>query len=92
MDVKQAIFQAKNHVRNIFEEESPVNVALEEVEFDNDTNDWLITIGFSRTFGNSMNTISAIADLNDPRRSYKVVRISDQTGDVRSVKNHETAH
>ena len=92
MDVKQAIVQAKSYVRKLFEEESPVNVALEEVEFDTDTNDWLITIGFSRTFGNSSNSISAMAGVSDPRRSYKIVRISDETGDVRSLKNHEAAH
>ncbi len=90
MDVKQAVARAKTYVEDLFEEEKPANIALEEVEFDNNSKDWLITIGFSRAIGNSMNTIPVVAGLYAPRRSCKVVRISDETGNVRSVKNHET--
>ena len=91
MDVKQAVVQAKSYVHDLFQEEGPVNVALEEVEFDTTANEWLITIGFSRTFGNAPYRISEVGELIDPRRSYKVVRISDVTGDVRSVKIQRTA-
>lgn len=92
MDVKQAVIQAKTYVKDLFEEERPANVALEEVEYDNQASEWLITVGFNRPWDKPKNFIAEAAGLNDPRRSYKVVRISDESGEVISVKNHETAH
>lgn len=92
MDVKQAVVKAKNYVKELFEEEKPANLALEEVKFDNSTSEWFITVGFNRPWDKPKNLFAEAAGLNDPRRSYKVVRISDETGEVISVKNHETAH
>ena len=92
MDVKQAVVQAKNYVKELFEEEKPANIALEEVEYNNHASEWLITVGFNRPWDKPINVFAEAAGLNDPRRSYKVVRISDETGEVVSVKNYETAH
>ena len=92
MDVKQAVVQAKTYVKDLFEEEKPANIALEEVEYNNQASEWLITVGFNRAWDRSKNILDVTAVLNEPRRSYKVVRISDESGEVISVKNHETAH
>ena len=92
MDVKQAVIQAKTYVKDLFEEEKPANIALEEVEYNNQASEWLITVGFNRPWDRPNNLIAEAAGLNEPRRSYKVVRISDETGEVMSMKNFETAH
>lgn len=92
MDVKQAVAQAKNYVADLFEEEEPANVALEEVEYRDSTNEWLITVGFTRPWEAADNSIPHLASVLSPRRSFKVVCISDETGDIRFVKNHETLH
>jgi len=92
MDVKQAVSKAKTYVLDLFAEETPANVALEEVEFNNNTSEWLITVGFNRPWDNPNSFLDEDSVLYEPRRSYKVVRISDTTGSVLSVKNHETAH
>lgn len=92
MDVKQAVVRAKTYVKDLFDDEKPANLALEEVEFNNIASEWLITVGFNRRWDKPNNIFAEAAGLNEPRRSYKVVRISDETGEIISVKNHETAH
>ena len=92
MDVKQAVVQAKSYVSDLFAEEKPANVTLEEVEFNTYTSEWLITVGFNRPWDKPKNPITEMMGVTEPRRSYKVVRIADETGQVVSVKNHETTH
>lgn len=48
MDVKQAVEMAKNHIKDLFENEGISNLGLEEVDFDDQTSVWYVTIGFSR--------------------------------------------
>ena len=88
MDVKQAVVRAKEYVLDLFQDERPVNVGLEEVEFENHANEWVVTIGFSRPWDEPKNAVAVIA-AGPPRRSYKVLRLSNTTGDVLSVRNHE---
>jgi len=48
MDVKEAIRLAKQYVTDLFIQEGIDQIGLEEVEFDDMNNTWLVTIGFSR--------------------------------------------
>jgi hypothetical protein len=48
MDVKEAVAGAKKYVGELFAQEGLINIGLEEVEFDEPTKEWHITIGFSR--------------------------------------------
>ena len=48
MEVKQAVTMAKRYVIDLFEAEQITNVGLEEIEFDEMSNCWKVTIGFSR--------------------------------------------
>ncbi len=86
MDVKDAVNAAKQHIRDLFGEEHITNLGLEEVEFRERGNEWLITIGFTRPWDN-LTSISSVLSL--PPRTYKVVRISDRTGNILSVRNRE---
>jgi hypothetical protein len=88
MDVKEAVGLAKKYIGEIFADEPISDLGLEEVEFDNSSQNWLVTIGFWRQWKNPSGGISVLV----PRtRDYKVVRIADADGKMLSVKNREPA-
>lgn len=96
MDVKEAVTLAKRYVADLFQDEKPVNIGLEEVEFDEMAKCWLVTIGFSRPWNRpTSGTYSALLEIADPlasrpmTRDFKVVTINDVTEKVISVKKHE---
>ena len=81
VDVKGAAKTAKEYVIDLFADEEIAHVGLEEVKFDQRSNVWEITIGFSRPWDRGPLQIAP-----DPtQRSYKVVRVSDADGQVLSV-------
>lgn len=89
MNVKEAVIRAKKYVSELFEDESPRNLGLEEVELDHSANEWIVTVGFSRPWDEPKGALAALANSPITRRVYKVVRISDGTGEVISVKNRD---
>lgn len=89
MDVKQAVARAKQHILELFADEKPMNLGLEEVELEPQENEWVITIGFSRPWDVPNNALAAFSG-SSPRRDYKVIRISNGTEQILSVKNRET--
>ena len=88
MDVKEAVATAKKYVGELFTQEGITNLGLEEIEFDEQAGEWRVTVGFSRPW-DSVGGFASIAERINPRRSYKIVRISDRTGTVVSVKNRD---
>ena len=96
MDVKEAVRKAKDHVEVMFEGENLQNVGLEEVTFNESSNRWLVTVGFSRvweysepiawkeTFGGQSPRPG-----NGGRREYKVIEISDEDGKAHSIAIRE---
>ena len=102
MDVKEAVRKAKHYVSDVFADEAPGDLTLEEVVFDDEENVWRITVGFFRpvlkTAAQRAAEALGLADTATQRaletleglaRSYKIVTISDDTGRVRSVRNRE---
>lgn len=89
MDVKQAVALAKQYVLDLFAEEKITNLGLEEVEFDEQTKEWIVTLGFSRPWDEPRNVLAALAQTPYTRRAYKVIRISDVRGSVLAVKARE---
>lgn len=89
MEVKQVVAMAIDHIRELFEHEALSNLGLEEVDFDDRINEWVVTVGFSRPWDYPKN--NALAELGvkpaQPKRSFKVVRVSDDLEKVMSVKN-----
>ena len=86
MDVKEAVQAAKEHVAEIFADESIANVGLEEVEFDELNKVWAITIGFSRPWDHSGGVFRAL-DGTPRSRTFKIVRIKDESCRLQSVKH-----
>lgn len=90
MNVKEVVTHAKQHVRDLFAEESLTNIGLEEVELDEQSNEWIVTIGFSRPWDAPSNSLAALANPSIyPRRAYKIVRVANSNGAILSVKNRE---
>jgi hypothetical protein len=89
MDVKQAVTTAKTYVQDLFGGEEVSNLGLEEVEFDEAARRSKITIGFNRPWDEPRNVFGAIAQATKPSRSFKVVTITDTTGEAVSVRNRD---
>ncbi len=93
MNVTLAVQIAKKHILDLFEEEKLTNLGLEEVEFDNATKEWVVTAGFSRPWDEPRSSLSTLSQsASAPLRSYKVVRINDNSQQVTSVKNRVVPH
>jgi len=87
MDVNEAVVRSKQYIQQIFGGEGISNIGLEEVEFDDARGTWLVTVGFSRPWDQPHSLTAILGE--QLRRSYKIVTIKDDNGDVLSVKNRE---
>ncbi|MEX6506614.1 hypothetical protein [Jiella sp. M17.18] len=91
MDVKQAVKIAKDYVNELLAEEGLTNLGLEEIEFDQADRSWNVTLGFSRPWNSMRNGFTALSGNVPPGRSYRVVKVRDEDGQVVSLKKHELA-
>lgn len=92
MNVKEAAQQGISHIVDLFQTENLTNVGLEEIVFDDRDGEWIVTVGFSRPWDYPERSAGLGAILNQgqqPKRSYKIVRIRDFDGEVIAVKNHQ---
>ncbi len=86
MDVREAVQSAKQHLLEIFNSEPISYVGLEEIEFDDEAQEWIITVSFSRLWERT--TVPASMRETPPEdRHFKVFRMSDSDGRVKSVKD-----
>ena len=85
MDVKEAVQTAKKYIAELFTEETITDVGLEEVKFDDTSNNWEVTVGFSRPWQN-LSLANALGNRHQTR-SYKLVCINDDSGQVLSLKD-----
>lgn len=97
MDVKEAVRIAREYITDLFADENVKHVGLEEVEFDDLSSVWNITIGFYRSWELPKDppSFTLVFEGSAPpsltRRSYKIVRIRDDDGHVMSVMNRALA-
>lgn len=87
MDARDAIARAKTYVAEVFADDKPRNIGLEEIRFDEDQKAWLITVGFSRPWDAARPYVTALGQDIDLRRTYKVVRVGDADGAIVSLTN-----
>ena len=96
MDVKEAARTAKDYLLDLFEGEEIMNVGLEEIDFDDSSKSWSVTVGFWRPWdysNKSPMTPTLFGELSQPlTRSFKIVRINDQSGRVLAVKDRMLTH
>lgn len=91
MAVRAAARTAKAYFAEVFADEDIDEVGLEEIDFDDQSNLWKITISFLGPRG-EMDRFQAAATgypAGTPtmRRSFKIVNIDDGSGSVLSVKH-----
>lgn len=79
MEVKEAVRSAKAFIDDLFADEQIFHVGLEEVKFNEQGRIWEITIGFYRPWNRNLQ----LPNLDE--RSYKIVHIKDEDGQVVSV-------
>jgi hypothetical protein len=84
VNVKEAVSLAEQYVQDIYAQEQLEAGGLEEVEFNEPSHEWRVTIGFSRPWQKQLNFFTK--SINE-MRSYKVISISDETQQVISLKN-----
>ena len=86
MDVREAVSTAKQNLLELFNSEPISYVGLEEVEFDDETQEWIITISFARLWESTPLPVELSGE-TPKDRNFKVFRISDTDGRVKSVKD-----
>lgn len=82
--IKEAVSLAKSYVEDLFSGEGIAEIGLEEVEFDDASRTWRVTVGFSRP---SVPSRWAGGMIRPLERSYKVVTMSDTTKQIVGVKD-----
>jgi hypothetical protein len=83
----QVIRAAKEFVADALADEKPINIGLEEIEYDPDQQLWKVTIGFSRPWNTERDALTALGGERALRRTYKVLDIKDVGLDVLSMRN-----
>lgn len=86
MDVKDAVRTAKEYLAELYADEEVINVGLEEVRYDYDTDKWHITIGFSRPWDRKNPFVGPLSESGRADRAYKELCINDADGRVESLK------
>ena len=90
MDVKSAITVAKEYARTVFADEDMKNLGVEEVDYDEYTKTWKITLGFSRPRNTPRGPFPAALDPKPlTKRTYRVFDVSEETEKVKSVRIRE---
>lgn len=88
MSVKSAVKAAIDYVEDLYAGSNLRDLMLEEVEFSEATNHWLVTVGFSlpETKEESTSLITPSKTSRALSRRYKVVNIDAETGKPVSMK------
>lgn len=93
VNVKEAAHVALSYVADLYADEKIGELGLEEVEFDDPSQEWIITVGFARPWdypptlpADMMKVLRAAPRAT--HRTYKTVRMDDG-GNVKSLKNRD---
>jgi hypothetical protein len=91
IDAKQAARLALEYFNELFPNAAVSNVALEEVEFSDEDNCWLITLGLDGPVRNKSLSPATLTAVNlfgppSPTRQFKVFKVNARTGQVISMK------
>ena len=91
INVKQAVSIAAAHIKDLYSEEDPQNILLEEVRFEHEANRWDVTIGFDHKAvvpASKFIRNDALREiLNDKfERVYKVVEVDGTSGAVLGMR------
>ncbi|MCY4438296.1 MAG: hypothetical protein OXE05_13310 [Chloroflexi bacterium] len=88
MDVREAVKTAKQHLLELFNGEPISYVGLEEADFLDEDQEWVITLSFARIWETTPLPTGDSGKLPKDRH-YKVFRIDDNYGRVKSVMDRD---
>lgn len=91
VDVKDAVKAAVAFVQEMYPAEEIRALRLEEVDFDDPTGSWLITLGWVDQAIREGSSPFASLSAQPAPRVYKVFEVSSATGNVVSMKIRESA-
>jgi len=92
LDAREAIRKALIEAAEVYADEHISELGLEEVEYDDVTGEWAITVGFTRPWDYpAKSPLDVVQGSLKPKprplkRTYKVVRL-DRDGGFKSLKN-----
>ena len=89
MEVKEVVKIAIDYIAEVFSNEKPTNIGLEEITFDESDDNWNVTIGFSRPWDYQVVGIVAGLQPKQPIRQFKIVTVSNKDGKVIAIKIRE---
>ena len=86
MDVREAVAVAKGYLTNLYTDEAIEHLGIEEVEFDEYSDTWRVTLGFSRPWDRASlperhplaPALAHSMALSPLRRAYKEIRQLDR--------------
>lgn len=85
MDRVEAVQAAKEYAKELFADEHISEILLEELNFDPDKDEWLITVSFAHTRPTPQATTPLARGRLFGDRQYKVVHIADRTSEFAGV-------
>jgi hypothetical protein len=80
VEIKEAISKAKEFVANVMSDEEVSQIRLEEAEFDDREDAWLITLGVMRPSVSKTSLIPNLIVERALKRSYKIVKVPNHGG------------
>ena len=92
MNVKDAVKKAIDYIAEVFESEQLENIGLEEVTLNENEGMWQVTVGFSRPWDHQKSGLIAAVQALNPTRQYKIVKIDNETEEVKAITIRELSH
>ena len=89
MDAKEAIREAKGLVEELYADEDIAEIRLEELEFEDSTDSWLVTLGLLRPARGRDERHSLLGPEPLLKRTYKIVKIPNDQHAKKSMKIRE---
>ncbi len=86
MERIEAVRSAKQVIKEVFADERIGQIRLEEIDFDADRDEWLITVGFAHRATKRLE-FPAEVQPDWTKRSYKVVRLKDEDGEFVGMRD-----
>ncbi len=90
IEVNEAVKIAKNFVKDLFQDEEIFNVSLEEVNFNDDSDNWIVTIGYDLVRKKAISPIHGVlsivqTDNTEQIREYKTVTLDADDGSFKGM-------
>ena len=85
--VKEAVQKASGYLTELYGSKA-FDILLEEVEYNDSDQQWLITVGFTREVAEPMSEFTPTLSLFVPqiKREYKQIMVDAETGEVQAMK------